>query len=114
MYKCTVYICTNVLYIYVCIACITCSCMEKVAYSTCTLSTHICFSQLTVVCVRNTKSKCTPHRPSDICICTYIHTYVQSTWVVLKYIHTLIGVGTRGARGAIASPLFQEQGKIYC
>ena len=25
-----------------------------------------------------------------------------------------IGVGTRGARGAIAAPLFQEQGKIYC
>ena len=25
-----------------------------------------------------------------------------------------IGVGTRGARGAIAPPLFQEQGKIYC
>ena len=25
-----------------------------------------------------------------------------------------IGVGTRGARGAIAPPLFQKQGKIYC
>ena len=42
------------------------------------------------------------------------HSDVPISQISLTSYILLIGVGARGARGAIAPPLFQEQGKIYC